>query len=260
MMGAYLMSIILAFIARYESKKGLAASSTYDLSGLLIMPNLLLDIITYGNGQNSIWFCLGDAILMLIMFMFGLLEREKKPAIDLKARDEAIIAECANYAREIFLRQDITIWKTRAEYAYNMVLSAVPQLRAMREIGKASKSLDELHNITEDMDKIINLMSRWQRAYYKIRKKYKSITEQHQTLITDTAEAIGNKIHDLYEQITEHYILVKTETDTSKTAQLIGEMNELKKQAKQLEEAYKSMVTKYKETAKLYYIEPGKRS
>jgi predicted nucleic acid-binding Zn-ribbon protein len=79
-------------------------------------------------------------------------------------------------------------------------------------------------------------------------------------LITDTAESIGNKIRELYEQITEHYLLVKTETDTSKTAQLISEMNELKKQAKQLEEAFKSMVTKYKETEKLYYIEPEKRS
>ena len=73
MMGAYLMSIMLAFIARYESKKGLvASSSTYDLSGMLIMPNLLFDIITYGNDQNSIWFVLGDAGLMLIMFMLGL--------------------------------------------------------------------------------------------------------------------------------------------------------------------------------------------
>ena len=260
MMGAYLMSIILAFIARYESKEGLAASSTYDLSGLVIMPNLLFDIITYGSDQNSIWFILGDAGLTLIMFMLGLHERSKKPAIDLKARDEAIIAECANYAREIFLRQNITIWKTRTEYAYNMVLSAVPQIRAMREISKANESLDEQYKITEDIDKIVNLMSRWQRAYYKIRKKYKSVTEQHQKLITDTAEAIGNKIRDLYEQITEHYILVKTETDTSKTAQLIGEMNELKKQAKQLEEAYKSMLTKYKATEELYYIEPKKRS
>ena len=261
MMGAYLLSIMLAFIARYESKKDLAASSsTYATSGLAIMPNFLFDLITYGIDQNSIWFCLGDAGLMLIMFMLSLHERGKKPAIDLKARDEAIIAECANYAREIFLRQDITIWKTRTEYAYNMVLSAVPQIRAMREISKASKSLDEQYKITEDMDKIVNLMSRWQRAYYKIRKKYKSVTDQHQKLITDTAEAIGNKIHDLYEQITEHYILVKTETDTSKTAQLIGEMNELKKQAKQLEEAYKSMLTKYKATEELYYIEPKKRS
>ena len=141
-----------------------------------------------------------------------------------------------------------------------MVLSAVPQIRAMRDISNASESLDEQHQISEDMDKVIKLMSRWQRAFYKIKKKYRSVTEQHQKLITDTAESIGNKIRELYEQITEHYLLVKTETDTSKTAQLISEMNELKKQAKQLEEAFKSMVTKYKETENLYYIEPEKRS
>jgi len=256
MMATYLVSIMLAFIARYESKKGLAtSSSTYAMSGLIILPNFLFDIMTYCVDPKTIWFFIGDAGLMLIMFMFALREREKKPAIDLKARDEAIVAECANYAREIFLRQEITIWKTRTEYAYNMVLSAVPQIRALRDISKASDSLDEQHQITEDMDKVIKLMSRWQRAFYKIRKKYRSVTEQHQKLITDTAESIGNKIHELYEQITEHYILVKTETDTSKTAQLISEMNELKRQAKKLEEAFKSMVTKYKETEKLYYIE-----
>jgi predicted nucleic acid-binding Zn-ribbon protein len=135
-----------------------------------------------------------------------------------------------------------------------MVLNAVPQIRAFRDICNASESMDEKRKITEDMDKVTKLMSRWQRAFYKIKKKYRSVTEQHQKLITDTAESIGNKIHELYEQITEHYILVKTETDTSKTAQLISEMNELKKQAKKLEDAFKSMVTKYKETEKLYYI------
>ena len=179
MMATYLVSIMLAFIARYESKKGLAtSSSTYAMSGLIILPNLLFDIMTYCFDQKTIWFFIGDAGLMLIMFMFALREREKKPAIDLKARDEAIVAECANYAREIFLRQEITIWKTRTEYAYNMVLSAVPQIRAFRDISNASESLDEQHQIAEDMDKVINLMSRWQRAFYKIKKKYRSVTEK----------------------------------------------------------------------------------
>ena len=82
MMATYLVSIMLAFIARYESKKGLAtSSSTYAMSGLIILPNFLFDIMTYCVDPKTIWFFIGDAILMLIMFMFALREREKKPAV-----------------------------------------------------------------------------------------------------------------------------------------------------------------------------------
>ena len=67
MMATYFGSIMLAIIARYESKKGLAkSSSTYAMSGLIILPNFLFDIMAYCVDPKTIWFFIGDAGLMLM--------------------------------------------------------------------------------------------------------------------------------------------------------------------------------------------------